>query len=320
MWHSPQSASSKRREEREVKRPMKGVAVEEVDFDRILFPIYGAPKIDGFRCVLSRQPLTSRLSPFPNRFFNREMSDLLDGPLLDSEAVVGKRRGKGVLQRTSSGLTSVEGEPDFTLWCFDTPQLGYGKRDRLKLTRQIVDRLDHPRIRFLKHTLIEDRTHLNEFLDHYLSLMYEGIILYGTEGHYKFGKGTLREQVMLKIKPFETAEGRITGWFEEQENTNEAKREVTGKLKRSSSKKGKVAKGRLGGFILKDIGTGVTVRVGGGFTQKQRIQLWRMIQEGWDPRGELVRYKKQKMGEKDKPRHPNFVEFVDFRPEWDYTE
>lgn len=126
---------------------------------------------------------------------------------------------------------------------------------------------------------------------------------------------------MLKYKPFIDAEGRIKDWFEEQENTNEAKREATGKLKRSSSKAGKVAKGTLGGFILEDCTTKVEVRVGGGFSAEQRRELWKLIQR--DPlalKNKLVRYKKQKVGEKDKPRHPNFVEFVDFRPEWDYTE
>ena len=125
---------------------------------------------------------------------------------------------------------------------------------------------------------------------------------------------------MLKCKPFKDGEGRITGWYEEQENTNEATREVTGKLKRSSSKKGKVAKGSLGGFILKDCKTGVDVRVGGGFTKRQREELWKLILGGWDPTGTLVRYKSQAVGEKDKPRHPNFVDFVDFRPEFDFDD
>ena len=135
-------------------------------------------------------------------------------------------------------------------------------------------------------------------------------------GPYKEGKSTLREGYLLKIKPFDTAEGRIKGWFEERENRNEAKRDAIGKLKRSSAKDGKRGKGRLGGFILTDVESGVEVRVGGGFTEKQRIELWR-IKETLS--GVLVRYKKQRMGEKDKPRHPNFVDFVDFRPEWDFT-
>jgi DNA ligase-1 len=122
---------------------------------------------------------------------------------------------------------------------------------------------------------------------------------------------------MLKVKPFEDAEGRVTGWYEEQENTNEAKREITGKLKRSSAKAGKVNKGTLGGLILADVKSGVEVRVGGGFTKEQRAELWKIRELLL---GKLVKYKKQQMGEKDKPRHPNFVEFLDFRPDWDMTD
>src|SRR5688572_22412250 len=107
-----------------IKKPIKGVAVD--DLSQIQLPCFAFPKIDGFRCLLGKRPLTSRLGPYRNPFLNRELRDLLSEPLLDGELVVGKRRGKGVLQRTSSGLTNGEGEPDFTLWCFDTPQLGYG--------------------------------------------------------------------------------------------------------------------------------------------------------------------------------------------------
>jgi DNA ligase-1 len=167
----------------------------------------------------------------------------------------------------------------------------------------------------LKYRLITSRDELEDYLDYILNREYEGIILRSPDGRYKEGKSTLSEQFMLKVKPFEDGEGRVIGWFEEMENTNEAKREATGKLKRSSSKEGKVPKGRLGGLILKDERTGVVVRVGGGFTQQDRIHLWG-IRNKLD--GMLVRYKKQKQGELNKPRHPNFIEFVDFRPGWDY--
>jgi DNA ligase-1 len=297
-------------------RPIKGVAIDDESYDRIQYPIIGFPKIDGFRCVLGDHPLTSRLSRFPNEHFHTELSKVLHDGLLDSEVVVGRKRGKGVLQRTSSGLTSKAGTPDFTLWVFDHFNPEQGFRHRYDRARQIVQDLDHPRVRLLKYKLLKDRDQLEAYLDRNLEREYEGIILRSLDGRYKEGKSTLREQYMLKIKPFEDAEGRVTGWFEEEENTNEAKREVTGKLKRSSAKAGKVPKGTLGGLILKDCRSGVKVRVGGGFTREQRIHLW-PIRNKLD--GLLVRYKKQRMGEKDKPRHPNFVEFVDFRPEWDYT-
>lgn len=302
-----------------IKRPMKGVQVETEDFDRIVFPVYASRKLDGFRCLLADRALSSRLAPFRNPFVQSELKGLFKGshPMLDGEIVVGKRRGKGVLQRTSSGLTNGAGRPDFTLWAFDTPQVGYGFRDRMQLTQQIINDLGHPRIRFLKQRLIGSLSELEEYIEESLELEYEGVIIKSPHGPYKEGKATLREGYQLKIKPFEDAEGRIKGWFEERQNTNEAVKDATGKSKRSSAQAGKIGKGRLGGFILEDCKTKVEVRVGGGFTEKQRIELWKIKEQC---RGKLVKYKKQKMGEKDKPRHPNFVEFIDFRPDWDFAE
>lgn len=306
-----------------IKRPMKGVAITEADFDKLRFPLYGSPKIDGFRCVLTDEgPLSSRLARFPNDFINKNLAGVLPvDTLLDGELVVGKRRGEGVLGRTSSGLTSRSGEPDFTFWVFDTFQSGYCFGQRHALAKQIVEELDHPRIKLLKHKILLDRDDLERYIQARIDRGYEGVMVRSIEGPYKEGKSTLREGYLLKIKPFDTCEGRIKGWYEEMENTNEAKREATGKLKRSSAKEGKKPKGRLGGFILDDLEDGVEVRVGGGFTAIQRQRLWQLIQK--DPKfflGKLVRYQKQTVGQKDKPRHPGFKEFVDFRPEWDMTD
>lgn len=307
-----------------ISRPMKGVPIEKTDYGKLQFPLYAGPKIDAFRCILGKHPLTSRLSRFPNEHFHSTFSNLLPvNCILDGEVVVGKRRGPHVLQRTSSGLTSRSGTPRATLWVFDYlgPSDAPGWYNRYLLAHDLVESLDHPNIKLLKHQLIVNREALEEYVDQQLLKGYEGVMVRSIDGPYKEGKSTLREGYLLKIKPFDTAEGRIKGWFEEQENTNEAKREVTGKLKRSSAKAGKVAKGQLGGFILEDCKTGVEVRVGGGFTLDERKRLWKLIQA--KPRvllKKLVRYKKQRVGEKDKPRHPGFVEFVDFRPEWDMSD
>jgi len=303
-----------------IKRPMKGEMVD--DLSRIVFPKLASPKIDGFRCVLGSQAYTSRMSAFPNRRVHQDLKDrLTDDAPLDGEIVVGKRRGPGVLNRTSSGVTSRDGEPDWRLWVFDAPRVGVGKADRLRIAGKAVKRLGDKRIRLVKHELIHDLEELQAYIDACLEAGFEGVMISDPHGPYKEGKSTINQGWLLKIKPFDTAEGRIKGWFEEQENTNEAKREATGKLKRSSAKAGKVPKGQLGGFILEDCETGIEVRVGGGFTLDQRKKLWQIIQRRpGDLRGQLVRYKKQRVGEKDKPRHPGFLDFVDFRPEWDFTD
>lgn len=298
-----------------ISKPMKGVQVD--DLSKLRFPLWAAPKIDGFRCILGQQPHTSRLGNFPNKFLHKALSGVLPvRHFLDGELVVGSRRGQGVLQRTSSGVTSQEGNPDFTLWVFDRPGLDYSWIDRHAEAKILVDTLSHPRIRLLRHTLITNLEELEEFIDDKLTAGYEGVMTRSAEGPWKNGKSTLREQYLLKIKPFVDAEGRVKGYFEEEANENEAKRDATGKLKRSSAKSGKVGKGRLGGLILEDVETRVEVRVGGGFSAQQRELLWPIRDTLL---GRLVKYSKQATGEKDRPRHPNFQCFIDFRPDWDMS-
>lgn len=181
----------------------------------------------------------------------------------------------------------------------------------------LVRQIDHPNIRFLPHQLLHDEKQAQQYVERQLERGFEGAMFRDPRGPYKEGKSTLRQGWLLKHKPFEDAEARVTGWFEEEENTNEAKRDATGKLKRSSAKSGKKGKGTLGGIIGIDLKTGQEVRCGGGFTKNQRIIFWRIRKKLLD---QTFKYKKQKVGEKDKPRHPNFIEFVHWRPSWDITE
>lgn len=302
-----------------IKRPMKGEQIE--DLSLLIFPLYAFPKIDGFRCILGQYPMTSRLSRFPNSSFHQEGSDLLpEGYYLDGEVVVGKKRGEGVLGRTSSGLTTLTDDPDWTIWVFDTPLQGYGFNDRYTIAKQVVDRVNHPRIRLLKCKLIKNLEQLQAYIDKQLAKGYEGVMVRSPDGPYKEGKSTIKQGYLLKIKPFEDFEARITGYFEEMENTNEAKRDKTGKQKRSSAKAGKKGKGTLGGFIGEELDnkgkpTGRTIRVGGGFTKRQREDYW-AIKDELVAASAIIKCKKQKVGEKDKPRHPGFVAL---RPDWDMS-
>lgn len=293
-------------------RVMKGEHI--TDYSLIRFPVYASPKIDGFRCLVSDIARTSRMKEFPNRHVHESFKGLLPKKvILDGELVVGKRRGDGVLSRTSSGITSRDGTPDWRFWVFDAPRDGLGFKDRLRLAKKLVKELDHPQIRIVKHVLIEDLASLEAYIDWALSHGFEGVMTRTPDGPHKQGKATLNQQYLLKIKPFETHEARISDYFEEMENTNEAKRDATGRIKRSSAKSGKVAKGTLGGFIGTDLKTDITVRVGGGFSADQRKEFWikrdQLI-------GKIFTYSKQSVGEKDKPRHPNFV---CLRPEWDMS-
>jgi DNA ligase-1 len=299
-----------------ITRFQKGVAVS--DLTKIRLPCYASPKIDGFRCGLDHnQAYTSRLSLFPNLVFQKATTGLFRKPwFLDGEVVVGKRRGKGVLTRTSSGLTTKEGDPDWKLWLFDLWDKDEPFGNRYAQLQDIVEELGHKRIKLVHQVYITNYAQLVAYLEEQLALGFEGIMTRDPQGTYKQGKSTLREQYLLKVKPFEDFEFLIEGYYEEQKNNNEAKKDKTGKSKRSSSKANKIGKGTLGGFTGTELKTGAKVRVGGGFSAAQR-------QEFWDKRDAIVaaktigKAKKQVVGEKDRPRHPSWI---DFRPGFDITD
>ena len=296
-----------------IKQVMKGDAIE--DLSQLQFPVWGMPKLDGFRCWLDRRPLTTRLMPFRNPTFDKALTKRLPkGVCLDSEVVVGKRRGPGVLSRTSSGVTKGSLDPDWRLWVFDcveNGQLSNPYHDRYNAASRWVKSLGDPRIRLIKAKLIKNVKQARKYVDRCLKRGFEGAMFRKADAPYKEGRSTVRQGMMVKYKPFTDAEGEVIGYFEEEKNNNEAVRQGNGKLKRSSARVGKEEKGTLGGLILKDLKSGIEVRIDGGFTKDQR-DLWKIRRRLI---GQVVTYKKQLMGEKDKPRSP---QFKCFRPGWDF--
>ena len=136
---------------------------------------------------------------------------------------------------------------------------------------------------------------------------FEGVMLRSPSGRYKFGRSTLKEAILLKLKRFEDAEAQIIGFEELNHNMNESKTDLVGASKRSSHKANKVAGNTLGAFSVMNK-AGVVFGIGTGMTAAQRLEFW----EGRDALlGKLVKYKFMPHGVKDAPRHPVFLGFRD---------
>ena len=114
----------------------------------------------------------------------------------------------------------------------------------------------------------------------------------------------------MKLKRFKDSEAVVLGFEEQMLNTNRADKDAFGRTKRSSAKAGKVGKGTLGKFRVRDVHSGVEFEVGTGegLTQKLRQKIW-------DDRdaylGKTIKYKFQPHGVKEKPRLPIWLGFRD---------
>lgn len=299
-----------------IRKPMKAPTepISDEDLFTINYPVYGSPKLDGFRAMKSGIVLTSSLKPLPNLFVQNELSDpSLDG--LDGELVVGLPYsafdGDDVFNRTSGALRRKDGEPDFTFFVFDT----FEEPDRDYDYRRPVNSL-HPRVVILEQVLLFSAQEVIEYETKMLDAGYEGIMIRHPFAPYKFGRATAKEQYIFKRKPFADAEATIIGFEEQMENTNEATVSELGRTKRSSHAAGKVPKGTLGKFNLKcdlfteefDCGTGK------GLNDVLRQKIWNNQEKYL---GKTITFKYQKYG--STPEAPRLPIYKGFRDDWDMT-
>lgn len=275
------------------------------------FPMYASPKIDGIRAVIKGGVISRSLKPIPNKFIQSQLSfACLEG--LDGELIVGEPFAHNAMQSTSSGVMSREGEPAFTYYVFD---YWNGPKDtpyseRYVLLRRHVEALDWfshtTRIVVLEQVLVNNSNELKDFEESCLRQGYEGVILRKPSGIYKFGRSTVRESYLLKVKRFADSEARILSVEELLHNGNESTTDERGYAKRSSHQANKVPMNTLGALLVEDVHTGQRFGIGTGYTAEQREQLWSQREQLI---GKLVKYKYFEVGSKDAPRFPVFLGF-----------
>lgn len=294
------------------------LAAKEPPKEGIKFPVLASPKIDGVRCRIHHGVAMSRSwKPFPNRYIQEYFAHqgMLEG--LDGELAVGNPWDKNLMQQTTSGVMSEDGEPNFTFWVFDfytKPKLPFELR-YLDLQNGFAsfEKEERPflsQVKLLPHLLIRNDEEFVAYEAEHVAKGYEGVMYRSLDGIYKEGRSTSREGILVKIKRFKDSEATIVDFKEFMHNANELKRDAYGHAKRSSHQENKIAMNMLGAFECIDNHSQQPVSIGTGFTAAQRQEFWlnraSLI-------GKTVKYKFFNHGIKEAPRHPVFIGFRDRR-------
>ena len=273
--------------------------------------MYLSPKLDGIRALIIDGVVQSRnMIPIPNlhvqkRFGKPEYNGF------DGELIVGAPTAKDVYRVTDSATRSKDGEPDVTFHLFDDftkPQNTFDARHfDLKARFTMLAGTDSSLALVNQHKVwdMAGITHLEEM---YLEMGYEGVMLRRPNGQYKFGRSTVKQAILLKVKRFSDAEAEILGFEELMSNQNEAGKDALGYTERSTHKAGMVPQNTLGALQVRDIVTGVEFNIGSGFTAADRADIWANRHQ---MRGRLAKYKHFAIGVKEKPRFPVFLGFRD---------
>jgi len=256
-------------------------------FDFVQFPTLASPKLDG-------------------------IFGSFDG--LDGEFIVGSPVGEGVMNRTTKVIMKKkEARPidDVTLFVFDTNEDEYKDEpfsERYRRAKDLAYLCNHPQVQLVPHTMCNNMDELLAFEKECLDAGYEGIMMRSVDGRYKYGRATMKEGTLIKLKRFTDVEVVVLDLAEQMTNTNKKTTNELGRSQRSSHKAGMVPAGTLGGFIV-DMG-GLTLDVGCGvLTHDERQEIWDAGVEASVGKYFTLRF--FGYGVKDKPRFPRFVGWRD---------
>lgn len=295
-------------------RDFKPMLAKEYDPDKLVLPCYASPKLDGIRAsVVNGQLLSRSLKPIPNKF----VSDILSDPLFegfDGELIANSPTAPNAMQEATSLFMSHGKQQSFTYFVFDLHNMDAGfdvrydeLHERIKAASAYImaQRMMHDvRIVQLAQTVITDHEHLAVFESRQVASGYEGVILRKMDGVYKYGRSTVNEGLLLKVKRFTDGEAIIIGFEEQMHNGNEATVNELGRTKRSSHQENKWGKGTLGALVVRDLKTKVEFNIGTGLNDGVRDHIWANRDSH---EGRIVKYKSFEVGVKDKPRHPVYL-------------
>ena len=249
------------------------------------FPLLATPKIDGVRALIVGGILVSRtMRPIPNKIMRKTLELLLPEGA-DGEIFCGD------LYTTSSAAMSADADIDFRFFWFDwvyDADISYERRI-LSIGGYIaVHCISTDIVVPLIPRALQCFDELVDYEKHILNRGYEGVMLRVPDGRYKYGRSTLREGLLIKMKRFTDSEAVIVGT---DELVHKANKEVG-------------VRGNTLGSIVAELPDGTTFSIGTGYTAEQRSSLWA---NRLDLVGKVVKYRHTGRN-KNRPRCPVYMD------------
>lgn len=287
-----------------VNNKFKPLLARNVELDKVQFPLFVQPKYDGERLIYRNGEFLSRaMKPIQNKWIQEVLTTIF-GQLPERFDFDGEIQVEGTFRDTSGMLRNVDRQAKFIYHVFDAP--GYPDCryiDRATLAKSMVDQL-RPylgcEVKFVETAYVSDmETLLDMHCVNADTEALDGTIIRNPDALYKYGRSTLRDQQVLKMKDFDDDEAVIIGFTERMHNTNEAQTNELGRTFRSSAQDGLVPTGLLATYKVEWRGVEFDVTASGSLDSRK---------ERWDNRvsllGKLVKFQYQGIGNGGKPRFP----------------
>lgn len=284
----------------------KPLLASDADLTIMRFPVIASPKLDGIRAIVIDGVVMSRsLKPIPNAYVQSLFANC---EYFDGELIVGEPTSATVYRDTVSAVMSHDKvDFDVRFYVFDyIADLSDMYDNRSMALNNAVKKLKNKRVLMHKAMPVLDGSELTAYETECLAAGYEGLILRDPSSRYKCGRGTAKEQIILKLKRFVDDEAVVIGFEERMHNGNEATTNELGRTARSSHKANMVPMDTLGALQVEF--NGIKFNIGTGFDDAQRAEIWANKSKYLN---QLAKFKHFPIGTKDAPRHPVFIGWRD---------
>lgn len=287
----------------------------DAKLEKLKFPLWGQPKIDGVRGWNPHGTLLGRSMESHANVFATERYSKPEYIGIDGELALGDITRSSLCRDTSGFLNRISAKPgkpivDESLcwWAFDLLRedtLSKPYYRRYETLSTLVATLATPALEIVPYVVLESVDDLLKHEIYYLSQGLEGMILRDPEGMHKNGRATVTEGAYMRRKPWDFNEAIVLDIEEAMQNNNEAKTNALGRTERSSHKENLTGKGMVGTLICKVLDEdGAIIRVGPGKAKHGERKEWfehpEMIV------GQIIKFKFLNHGQKDAPRMATF--------------
>lgn len=311
---------------------------EKTDLNNIEYPQLASYKLDGIRGVFYKGEILSRsLKQIQNkqlrakfeliRKYSEEHQCILDGEFYSPELTF-QEITRYVMTKDFEDPKSVKKfgkvlaiPSHLKFYCFDI--IGSNENIDLALGVPFIKRLGRLALDseilntgnifganaafvIIKQELVNSREEVEDLFEKALADGEEGLILRDPEGRYKCGRGTIKEGLIYKVKPFISIEARVTGFVQATKVDPSAEKKIN-ELGRSLTSRKKNDR------ILIEKAAGVTVDYKGkelkvtlSLTDEEKSKVWKN-QDKYV--GKWIEYKYLEVGMKEGglPRHPTSI-------------
>lgn len=284
----------------------------KANIDKLEYPLYVSTKLDGVRAYIQDSKVYARSGKLiPNPTIQKLLGlSKLNG--IDGELIYGSATDPFVFRNTVSHVMTYDeiDTKDIYFYAFDNffePNDPFDDRysDLCALYDSLDDNLKSI-IHIVDQEFIQSKDELLATENLYLSQGYEGVMLRKPHGYYKFGRSTVKEGYLLKLKRFNDSEAKIIAIEPLYHNENEATINELGHISRSSNKENLIPMDTMGHLVVEDIKTGVQFSIGSGFDEALRKEIWKDKDVYMDT---IITYTYFSVGEYEKPRFPIFKGF-----------